>query len=198
MLGPDLPEWSVKIFATDLDESAIDDARRGIYPANVLQDLPDDYQVRYFESFDQSFRIAKTLRQMVVFGQQELSRGVPFPRVDLVVCRNLLIYLKPELQQNILDLFSYSLHQTNGFLFLGKAETARPTKGSFDLVNKKWKIYRCRSGPVTLPHRESSSSRLKGASGRPGFVRPLVGYERPAASLHEPSAPDFARRRPSA
>jgi two-component system CheB/CheR fusion protein len=68
-----------------------------------------------------------------------------------VVCRNLLIYFKPELQQDLLDLFAYSLQQTSGYLFLGKAETARPARGSFDLVNKKWKVYRCVSGPVAAP-----------------------------------------------
>ncbi len=88
------------------------------------------------------------LRETVIFGQQDISRGVPFPRIDLVICRNLLIYLKPELQQTVLDLFAYSLHQSNGYLFLGKAETARPTKATFELVNKKWKIYRCLSGPL--------------------------------------------------
>jgi two-component system, chemotaxis family, CheB/CheR fusion protein len=191
VLGPELPEWSIKIFATDLDESAINFARRGVYPANVLGDLPDDYLVRYFEPFDRSFRIAKTLRQMVIFGQQDLSRGVPFPRIDLVVCRNLLIYLKPELQQTVLDLFAYSLHQTNGFLFLGKAETARPTKGTFDLVNKKWKIYRCKSGPVTLPQREGTRRLLKSVSDRPNILRPPAGYEKQMANTHELPALDF-------
>jgi two-component system CheB/CheR fusion protein len=151
LLGNELPEWTVKIFATDLDESAVNFARRGLYPANVLKNLPDEYRERYFEPFDHGFRIAKSLRQMVIFGQQDLSRGVPFPRIDMVLCRNLLIYLKPELQQNVLDLFAYSLHQSNGYLFLGKAETARPSKAAFELINKKWKIYRCISGPITIP-----------------------------------------------
>jgi two-component system CheB/CheR fusion protein len=73
---------------------------------------------------------------------------VPFPRIDLVTCRNLLIYLKPELQQSVLDLFAYSLHQTHGYLFLGKAETARPTKATFELVDKKWKIFRSHNSGV--------------------------------------------------
>ncbi|HEY0543910.1 MAG TPA: CheR family methyltransferase [Pyrinomonadaceae bacterium] len=151
LLGPELPEWSLRIFATDLDEGAVNFSRRGLYPTNVLQDLPDDYRERYFEQADQGYRIIKPLRQMVIFGHQDLSRGTPFPRIDMVVCRNLLIYLKPELQQAILDLFAYSLHQTNGYLFLGKAETARPTKATFEIVSKKWKIYRCMGGPLALP-----------------------------------------------
>ena len=191
LLGPELPEWSIKIFATDLDEGVINFARRGVYPANILDELPDDYLPRYFEPFDQSFRIAKTLRQMVIFGQQDLSRGVPFPRIDLVSCRNLLIYLKPELQQSVLDLFAYSLHQTNGFLFLGKAETARPTKATFELINKKWKIYRCKSGALTFPPRQNSTLLPTTMSDRTYLMRPLAGYEKQMATQHELPAPDF-------
>jgi two-component system CheB/CheR fusion protein len=150
LLGPELGEWSIKIFATDLDEHAINFARHGFYPGNVLNNLPEGYRKRYFETVDQGYRITKTLRSLVIFGQQDLSRGVPFPRIDLVVCRNLLIYLKLELQQAVLDLFAFSLQHTHGYLFLGKAETARPTKATFELVNKKWKVYRCTSGPLTL------------------------------------------------
>jgi len=155
-LGPEFSEWSVRIFATDLNADAIAFARRGLYPENVLNDLPDDYRERFFERVDHGYRISKALRQAVIFGQQDISRGVPFPRIDLVTCRNLLIYLKPELQQVVLDLFAYSLHQSGGYLFLGKAETARPTKPMFELVNKKWKIYRCLSGPMGFPLHDSS------------------------------------------
>ena len=155
-LGPDFPEWNIKVFATDLASEAIAFARRGLYPENVLQDLPEEFRERFFERADHGFRVIKSLRQVVIFGQQDISRGVPFPRIDLVTCRNLLIYLKPELQQIVLDLFAYSLHRSHGYMFLGKAETARPTKSTFELVNKKWKIYRCLAGPLSLPMHESS------------------------------------------
>ena len=157
-VGSELSEWSIKVFATDLAADAINFARRGLYPENVLNDLPDEFRKLYFEKVDHGFRIAKSLRQMVIFGQQDISRGVPFPRIDLVSCRNLLIYLKSELQQVVLDLFAYSLHQSHGYLFLGKAETARPTKAAFELVNKKWKMYRCLGGPLGFPMRESSGA----------------------------------------
>ena len=155
-LGGDFPEWNVKIFATDLAADAIAFARRGLYPENVLKDLPDEYRIRYFERMDHGYRVSKVLRQVVIFGQQDISRGVPFPRIDLVTCRNLLIYLKPELQQIVLDLFAYSLSQTQGYLFLGKAETTRPAKTTFELINKKWKIYSCVGGPSSLPLQEGS------------------------------------------
>ncbi|HET9939482.1 MAG TPA: chemotaxis protein CheB [Candidatus Eisenbacteria bacterium] len=150
MLGRELPEWSIKIFATDADGDAIAYARRGVYPATVLRSLPAEYKARYFEPLDQGLRISKALRQMIIFGQQDLAQGVPFPRIDLVSCRNLLIYFKPELQQAVLDLFAYSLQQTHGFLFLGKAETARPSRSTYEIVNKKWKVYRCLSGPLPI------------------------------------------------
>ena len=170
-LGTEMAQWSIKIFATDLDENAIAFARRGLYPANVLRNLPEGYRTRFFEQADQGYRVIKVLRQMVIFGQQDLSRGVPFPRMDLVVCRNLLIYFKPELQQHVLDLFAYSLYPGNGYLFLGKAETARPVRSIFELIDKRWKVYRCTGGPVPLPSRQHmppmpSMSEQRGTDGR--------------------------------
>jgi len=167
LLGAELPEWSIKIFATDLDESAIAFARRGLYPRSALQILPEAYRARFFEPVDQGYRIVKALRQMVIFGQQDLSRRAPFPRIDLVVCRNLLIYFKPELQQTLLDLFAYSLHETNGYLFLGKAETARPSRATFELIDKRWKVYRCTHGPISTPAR----AREQNANEVPGEPR---------------------------
>jgi two-component system CheB/CheR fusion protein len=171
-LGSDFPEWSVKVFATDLAADAIAFARRGLYPENVLKDLPNYYLEHYFERIDQGYRVAKALRQIVIFGQQDISRGVPFPRIDLVTCRNLLIYLKPELQQVVLDLFAYSLHQSHGYLFLGKAETTRPTKATFELVNKKWKIYRCLGGPLAFPVRDDYLSGVPNTIAREPRRRP--------------------------
>ena len=143
-------EWNVMIFYIDVATDAVAFARRGLYPENVLTELPDDYRARFFERIDQSYRVSGNLRQVVIFGEQDISRGVPFPRIDLVTCRNLLIYLKPDLQESVLNLFAYSLSPTLAYLFLGKAETTRPTKTSFELINKRWKIYRV-GGPVLIP-----------------------------------------------
>ncbi|HEU4834834.1 MAG TPA: CheR family methyltransferase [Pyrinomonadaceae bacterium] len=179
-LDGEFPEWNIKIFATDLAADSLAFARRGLYPENVLKDLPDDYRVRFFEKLEHGYRVNKALRQTVIFGHQDISKGVPFPRIDLVTCRNLLIYLKPDLQQTVLDLFAYSLSQTKGYLFLGKAETTRPTKATFELINKKWKIYRCLSGPVTLPLQESALT-VASPSGWNEFRR------RPLTSLPGPT-----------
>ncbi len=142
LLGAELPEWGIKIFATDLDEAVINFARRGIYSENLLKGLPIEYRDRFFERFDQEYRISKTLRQMVIFGQQNLSRSAPFPRIDLVLCRNVLIYFTPELQDYVLNQFAFSLNP-DGYLFLGKAETVRPIQSFYELINKHWKVYRC-------------------------------------------------------
>lgn len=179
MLGPELAKWNVKVFATDLDDSAIAFARRGLYPNNTLVNMPAEYRDRFFDPFDGGSRVSKAVRQMVIFGQQDLSRGVPFPRIDLVVCRNLLIYFKPDLQREVLDLFAYSLHQTRGFLFLGKAETVRPSKAGFEMVNKKWRIYRCVTGPIHMPGhpRPQLSETGETQAGRSGQT-PSVASER--------------------
>ncbi|HET6978406.1 MAG TPA: CheR family methyltransferase [Pyrinomonadaceae bacterium] len=195
-LGPDFPEWNVRVFATDLAADAISFARRGLYPENVLNDMPPDYQDRFFERVDQGFRISKSLRQAVIFGQQDISRGVPFPRIDLVACRNLLIYLKPDLQQVVLDLFAYSLHQSHGYLFLGKAETARPTKATFELINKRWKVYRCLGGPLAFTLQEPS---VRGHSAGDSLWREARPQSLPAvtATTHEltPAETEIAQLR---
>jgi two-component system CheB/CheR fusion protein len=147
LLGDEIADWNVRVFATDVDEQAVAFARRGLYPTNVVTNVPEEFRQRFFERAEHGLRIKKALRQMVIFGNQDIGHGAPFPRIDLVVCRNLLIYFRPDQQQGILDLFAYALHQTGGYLFLGKAETARPSRSTFDLVNRKYKVYRCLAAP---------------------------------------------------
>src|SRR5437762_808080 len=156
MLGEELSDWSVKIFATDLDDAAISFARRGVYTENLLKGLPTEYSSRFFEHTEHGYRIAKALRQMVIFGQQDLSRSAPFPRIDLVLCRNVLIYFTPELQEYVLNQFAYSL-SNGGYLFLGKAETVRPVQSFYELVNKRWKVYRCIGNALPSARRPNSS-----------------------------------------
>ncbi|HKV56631.1 MAG TPA: CheR family methyltransferase [Ktedonobacteraceae bacterium] len=180
LLGAELPEWSVKIFATDLSETAISFARRGLYSENVLTGVPTSYRDRFFERADHGYRVSKILRQMVIFGQQDLARSAPFPRIDLLLCRNVLIYFTPELQDYVLNQFAYSL-TPGGYLFLGKAETVRPTQNYFELVDKRWKLYRCVGNVVPtvysqrlteqqLPHLEVRSPQRPNAS--PGKQAP--------------------------
>ena len=186
-LGGDFPEWNVKIFATDLAADSIAFARRGLYPENVLKDLPDEYRIRYFERVTHGYRVSKALRQVVIFGLQDISRGVPFPRIDLVTCRNLLIYLKPELQQIVLDLFAYSLSHSHGYLFLGKAETTRPTKATFELINKKWRVYQCLGNPIPFPLQETSQY-----CGISAGVKPRPPLRQPNSSRRRAKSHTFA------
>jgi two-component system CheB/CheR fusion protein len=166
LLGAELPQWSIKIFATDLDEAAINFARRGIYSEALLKGVPSEYQDRFFEHIDHGYRISKILRQMVIFGQQDLSRSAPFPRIDLVLCRNVLIYFTPELQDIVLNQFAFSLYP-NGYLFLGKAETVRPVQAFYEVVNKQWKVYHCVGNMLPLGRRQHftdiNTPRLEGS-----------------------------------
>src|SRR3989440_8891861 len=156
LLGPELSEWSIKIFATDVDEVAINFARRGLYSENLLKDLPAGYKDHFFERADHGYRISKMLRQMIIFGQQNLSRSAPFPHIDLVLCRNVLIYFTPELQEYVLNQFAYSL-ANGGYLFLGKAKTVRTVKAFYELINKRWKVYRCIGNALPSARRPNSS-----------------------------------------
>jgi two-component system CheB/CheR fusion protein len=171
LLGVHLTEWSIKIFATDVDEASIEFARRGLFTETHLQGVSKNYRQRFFEQVDQGYRISKALRQLVIFGQQDLSKSAPFPRIDLLLCRNVLIYFTPELQDAVLNQFTFSLNP-GGYLFLGKAETVRLSLNSFELIQKQWKIYRVtgknelisRLNPLTLalkPNRKETGLPVK-------------------------------------
>ncbi len=188
LLGTELPEWSVKIFATDLDEAAITFARRGLYSENLLTGIPQEYRDLFFERVDHGYRISKTLRQMVIFGQQDLSRSAPFPRIDLVLCRNVLIYFTLELQEYVLNQFAFSL-SPNGFLFLGKAETVRPMQAFYELVNKHWKVYRCIGNALPSTQRRGLSELRTSRVGRNAMSYPDRPGEKqyPEQEAHPPS-----------
>lgn len=158
VLGDDLGAFSVRVFATDLDEAAVAFARRGIYPAGALADVPPEIVDKYFIRDGTSVEIGKRIRSLVVFGQHDLAQRAPFPRIDLTTCRNVLIYFTPELQKRALQLFAYSLRE-GGLLVLGKAETTTPLPEHFVTEDAKLKVYR-RTGPQILvpPGRIRSNS----------------------------------------
>ncbi|MDQ5851392.1 MAG: PAS domain-containing protein, partial [Chloroflexota bacterium] len=149
VLGEELERFTVKIFATDLDADAIVFARRGVYPAAALSGLPDELVARYFMARDGSYEIKKQVRSLVVFGEHDLGQRAPFPRIDLVLCRNVLIYFARELQQRALHLFALAL-RAGGYLALGKSETANPLPEFFTLQHTQYKIYR-REGRLPAP-----------------------------------------------
>ena len=147
-LGPEFSQWKLKVFATDVDEDAVNFARKGLYPANLLGSVSSDQLGKFFEKSGEAYRVHKPLRQMVIFGNQDIGHGIPFPRIDLILCRNLLIYFKPERQNQVLEVFAYSLAPTQGYLFLGKAESVRPSQDAFAEVSKRYKVYRCLGAPT--------------------------------------------------
>jgi two-component system CheB/CheR fusion protein len=139
-------EFSVQVFATDIDSEAIETARIGLYPGNIGADVGQERLAKFFESTDNSYRINRNIREMLIFAPQSLIKDPPFTRMDLICCRNVLIYLQPELQKKLLNLFYYSLNP-GGILFLGSSETVGNLSDLFELVERKWKIYRHRGKP---------------------------------------------------
>jgi two-component system CheB/CheR fusion protein len=132
-----------KIFATDTADRSLGFARAGVYPAGIEGDLSLERLDRFFDKDDHTYRIKKEIRDMVVFAPQDVLRDPPFSRVDLCTCRNLLIYLEPEMQQRVLTLMHFALRD-GGYLFLGSAETlgTTPTPKLFEPVSSKWRIFR--------------------------------------------------------
>ncbi|HEY7092868.1 MAG TPA: CheR family methyltransferase [Ktedonobacterales bacterium] len=140
-LGNELERFNVQIFATDLDEDAVAFARRGVYPRASVANLPADLLDRYFVKLDGTYQVTKLLRRQIIFGQHDLGHRPPFPHMDLVVCRNVLIYFTAELQRRALQLFSFAL-RNGGYLALGKAETIKPVETAFAPAHRVLKLYR--------------------------------------------------------
>ena len=132
---------SLQIFATDLDRDAIDKARAGVYPANIAADVSPERLRRFFVQEERGYRVGKEIREMVVFAPQNVIMDPPFTKLDLLICRNLLIYLDPELQKKLLPLFHYSLNP-GGVLFLGSAETIGAFADLFAPLDGKTRLYR--------------------------------------------------------
>ena len=141
-------DFKVQIFATDIDKAAIDKARQGLYPANIAADLSPERLEHFFSKEDNKYQINKDIREMVVFAPHNVTMDPPFTRLDLISCRNLLIYLTAELQKKLMALFHYSL-MPDGILFLGTSETIGRFIDQFSTVDTKWKIYQRRHSEQT-------------------------------------------------
>ncbi|MFO1498195.1 MAG: CheR family methyltransferase [Verrucomicrobiota bacterium] len=131
---------SAQIFATDVSDLAIEKARAGIYPPNILQDVSPERLRRFFGKVNGSFQVNKSIRDMCVFARQNVLVDPPFSNLDMVSCRNVLIYFGPVLQRKVVPLFHYAL-RTTGFLLLGNSETIGASTEHFALLDKKHKIY---------------------------------------------------------
>lgn len=133
--------FKLQIFATDLDKDAIDKARTGNYPFNIAADLSAERIKRYFDKDDCGYRIKREIRETIVFAPHNLIMDPPFTKLDILVCRNLLIYVEQDLQKKLLPLFHYSLNN-RGVLFLGSAETIGTYSTLFETVDSKSRIFR--------------------------------------------------------
>ena len=163
----------IKIFATDLDRDAVMQAGNGVYPESIAADLTPQLLTKYFYRREDNYQVARNLREMVVFAQHNLVMDPPFTKIDLISCRNLLIYLQPVLQEKALSMFNFSLNP-QGILFLGTSETIGNRSDCFETVHQKFKIYRStgkmpssfhpttpdreagerKAGPFPFPYRE--------------------------------------------
>ncbi|MHB0936123.1 MAG: CheR family methyltransferase [Armatimonadota bacterium] len=139
---------TVQIFATDIDPISIASARTGAYPNNIAADVPPPYLERYFTREEQQYRVKKTIRDTVTFAEQDVIQDPPFSRIDLLSCRNLLIYMNADLQKKLLPLFHYALNP-QGFLLLGSSETIGEFTNLFATVDRKWKIYQRKAAVTT-------------------------------------------------
>lgn len=136
--------FQVQIFATDIDEDAINQARMALYKESIATDVGTSRLKKFFTKEEDHYRIRKSIRDMVVFATQNVTKDPPFSKLDLISCRNLMIYFEASLQKKLLPLFHYSL-KPKGLLFLGTSESIGSTVDLFDVLDKKWKIFQRQS-----------------------------------------------------
>lgn len=157
--------FSFQVFATDLDSAAIEQGRSGVYPEGVAADISPERLKRFFTPEEGHYRLRKTIRDLITFAPQNVCKDPPFTRLDLISCRNLLIYLETSLQQRLLSLFHYSL-RPDGLLFLGPSESVGERRDHFSVVDKKAKIYRRTGSPLPV------STATGSTRGIPGSITP--------------------------
>jgi two-component system, chemotaxis family, CheB/CheR fusion protein len=186
LMRDDAKPIDVRIFATDIDEQAVAFARRGIYTADSLRHMPEALVNRYFSEHDERYEVSKQIRNMTVFGQHDLGQRAPFPRIDLVLCRNVLIYFTKDLQARALQLFAFALRD-GGYLVLGKAESTTPVPQFFKLVNSGLKIYERDGERVLLP-----PTRFKDAGQPPPLPAFLRDSTRELRMMHNSNEPGSA------
>lgn len=160
----------VKIFATDLDANALEIAAQGTYPESIINDISPDRLQRYFIQEGEVYNVKRSLREMLIIAPHDLTKNAGFSRMSLVSCRNVLIYMQPQLQQQVLHLLHFAL-ASQGVLFLGSSENLSDLAEEFETVQSKWKLFRKRRD-AKLPLMPMA---------RQAFVSPLPGRGRAKA-----------------
>ena len=130
----------VKIFATDIDKDALDRASRGIYKESISENVSQERLDRFFTKEGGSYKVKQEIREMLIFAQHDLVKNPPYCNIHLISCRNLLIYMNPDLQKKIITMMHFGLKK-EGFLFLGSSENASILASQFSEISKKWKVY---------------------------------------------------------
>jgi two-component system CheB/CheR fusion protein len=136
----DLKDLEIKIFATDIDKKALEYASTGIYSESMSADISKERLRKYFVKKGDTYQVTREIREMVIFAPHNIAKDPPFSKIDLISCRNLLIYFQARLQKKVFSTFSFSLN-TGGFLFLGPSESLNEFSEAFKSMDIKWKIY---------------------------------------------------------
>lgn len=185
---------NIQIFGTDLDREAIDIARRGEYAAGIAMDVSPLRLDRFFVATNDRFRIRKEVREKIIFAVQDLIKDPPFTKLDIIFCRNLLIYMDSALQKRVLSMFHYALNP-GGVLFLGTSETLGGVDDLFQVVDKKWRIFTRKEGstfyaPPTYPfapvNPHNRSTHFPKLNERPGKADISTTAERILAARYAP------------
>ncbi|HUQ34754.1 MAG TPA: chemotaxis protein CheB [Aestuariivirga sp.] len=166
----------LQVFATDLHEALLEKARRGLYSKSLVHDLSPERLRRFFVEEEGGYRVNKSLREMVVFARQNLVSDPPFSRMDLVSCRNLLIYLEPSLQKKALPMFHYAL-KPDGYLFLGGSESVSGFTHLFEPLDRKHKIFSRKAAPTAAYHILTKKAREEQTSQSPAHQAEHIGRE---------------------
>ncbi|MFE0132586.1 CheR family methyltransferase [Streptomyces sp. NPDC059037] len=188
-LGLDECVSRVKIYATDVDEEALRDARAGHYQAKALEPLSKELRDKYFERSGNHYAFRTDLRRRVIFGRHDITRDAPISRLDLLVCRNTLMYFNVEAQTQILDRFHFALRE-GGFLFLGKAEMLLNDGERFEAVSIRQRVFRRRPGGNSPPYPATTPMKTRATvvaeaqqANRAGQLRDMVLDASPGASV---------------
>ncbi|MGZ4969644.1 MAG: chemotaxis protein CheB [Methylobacter sp.] len=168
--------YTLQIFATDLDTDAIAYARQGFYPAHSVADVSPERLARYFNAESNGYRVKNEICEMIIFAQQNIINDPPFTRLDIISCRNLLIYFSVELQDKLLPLFHYALNP-HGLLLLGSAESTGNFSYLFTPIKPKVRLYRRIDNPLSKPEVSFPNKQFN--------VLPAVRQERDIASLQQ-------------
>ncbi|MCS6832930.1 MAG: PAS domain S-box protein, partial [Flammeovirgaceae bacterium] len=140
-----IQDYDIQIFATDIDEKAINIARRGVYPKSSVENVPEELLQMYFLKKGEEYEVVKSIRQLILFSRHDVTSNPPFLKLDLISCRNLLIYFGQNLQKHVIPIFHYALNP-DGYLFLGKSETVGQFSDLFTTVEGKSKIFQRKRG----------------------------------------------------